>query len=213
MSHAYQVLTPLCSFYILQSWTGVCTNATAPSVSSINRILRNRAAERAAAEFARNYQLAAAATAASVHYPMPPPPPSAVHPFAGGESNVSLLNAHKCRKLKLIRSPSFVLVYTANNTGVAGPTSHHHHQLYAAWAAAAAAAFTGQHPSQHPPPFWPPMQAAAAAADQLLSIDQVKKKATNDAGNIIFPAVLCLLSHVRLRSCRYRESPRRGARR
>uniref|UniRef100_A0AAR5QAS1 Homeobox domain-containing protein n=1 Tax=Dendroctonus ponderosae TaxID=77166 RepID=A0AAR5QAS1_DENPD len=31
----------------------VCTNATAPSVSSINRILRNRAAERAAAEFAR----------------------------------------------------------------------------------------------------------------------------------------------------------------
>ena len=33
--------------------TGVCTNSTAPSVSSINRILRNRAAERAAAEFAR----------------------------------------------------------------------------------------------------------------------------------------------------------------
>lgn len=35
------------------SFVGVCTNATAPSVSSINRILRNRAAERAAAEFAR----------------------------------------------------------------------------------------------------------------------------------------------------------------
>merc|ERR1712156_287168 len=32
---------------------GVCNNTTAPSVSSINRILRNRAAERAAAEFAR----------------------------------------------------------------------------------------------------------------------------------------------------------------
>ena len=31
----------------------VCTNNTAPSVSSINRILRNRAAERAAADFAR----------------------------------------------------------------------------------------------------------------------------------------------------------------
>ncbi|KAK0176936.1 hypothetical protein PV328_001034 [Microctonus aethiopoides] len=31
----------------------VCSNTTAPSVSSINRILRNRAAERAAAEFAR----------------------------------------------------------------------------------------------------------------------------------------------------------------
>lgn len=36
-----------------RSFLGVCTNATAPSVSSINRILRNRAAERAAAEFAR----------------------------------------------------------------------------------------------------------------------------------------------------------------
>eukprot|EP00094_Tigriopus_californicus_P002674 TCALIF_02584-PA protein Name:"Similar to pax6a Paired box protein Pax-6 (Danio rerio)" AED:0.17 eAED:0.18 QI:0/0/0/1/0/0/3/0/478 len=35
------------------SLIGVCTNSTAPSVSSINRILRNRAAERAAAEFAR----------------------------------------------------------------------------------------------------------------------------------------------------------------
>ncbi|XP_011868203.1 PREDICTED: paired box protein Pax-3-B-like [Vollenhovia emeryi] len=42
---------------------GVCSNATAPSVSSINRILRNRAAERAAAEFARaaGYGLYAAA--------------------------------------------------------------------------------------------------------------------------------------------------------
>lgn len=67
--------------------TGVCTNSTAPSVSSINRILRNRAAERAAAEFARNYQLAAAATAASaVHYPMPPVPPPSVHPFAAGKN-------------------------------------------------------------------------------------------------------------------------------
>merc|ERR1712106_7741 len=32
---------------------GVCNQNTAPSVSSINRILRNRAAERAAANFAR----------------------------------------------------------------------------------------------------------------------------------------------------------------
>ncbi|XP_023292160.2 paired box protein Pax-6-like [Lucilia cuprina] len=46
---------------------GVCTNATAPSVSSINRILRNRAAERVANEFAR--------TAA---YGLYPP-----HPYAG----------------------------------------------------------------------------------------------------------------------------------
>lgn len=42
------------NFFILFLFvSGVCTNATAPSVSSINRILRNRAAERAAAEFAR----------------------------------------------------------------------------------------------------------------------------------------------------------------
>lgn len=39
---------------------GVCTNNTAPSVSSINRILRNRAAERAAAEYAQ---------ATQAHYP------------------------------------------------------------------------------------------------------------------------------------------------
>ena len=43
---------------------GVCTSQTAPSVSSINRILRNRAAERAAAEFAR---------AAHTGYPVYPP--------------------------------------------------------------------------------------------------------------------------------------------
>ncbi|XP_028898802.1 paired box protein Pax-6 isoform X2 [Zeugodacus cucurbitae] len=46
---------------------GVCTNTTAPSVSSINRILRNRAAERVASEFAR--------TAA---YSLYPP-----HPYGG----------------------------------------------------------------------------------------------------------------------------------
>ena len=42
----------MCSNYIIIS-LGVCTNTTAPSVSSINRILRNRAAERAAEDFAR----------------------------------------------------------------------------------------------------------------------------------------------------------------
>ena len=35
----------------------MCTNNTAPSVSSINRILRNRAAERAAAEYAHATQV------------------------------------------------------------------------------------------------------------------------------------------------------------
>ncbi|NP_001161628.1 eyegone [Saccoglossus kowalevskii] len=44
---------------------GVCTNSTVPSVSSINRILRNRAAERAAAEYAR-----AAEQALYPHYPI-----------------------------------------------------------------------------------------------------------------------------------------------
>ena len=63
--------------------TGVCTNATAPSVSSINRILRNRAAERAAAEFARaaGYGL----------YPPNPyggfPWPSPAHLWTPGSSN------------------------------------------------------------------------------------------------------------------------------
>ncbi|KAH8397493.1 hypothetical protein KR222_008316, partial [Zaprionus bogoriensis] len=50
----------------------VCTNATAPSVSSINRILRNRAAERAAAEFAR---------AASYGYALHPSHPTHPHPY------------------------------------------------------------------------------------------------------------------------------------
>ncbi|XP_035708857.1 paired box protein Pax-6 isoform X2 [Folsomia candida] len=54
---------------------GVCTNATAPSVSSINRILRNRAAERAAAEFAR-----AAGYAGLYHpYAFPWPAAAAAH--------------------------------------------------------------------------------------------------------------------------------------
>ena len=41
------------SFVFFFQFVGVCTNNTAPSVSSINRILRNRAAERATEEFAR----------------------------------------------------------------------------------------------------------------------------------------------------------------
>ncbi|XP_017090184.2 paired box protein Pax-6 isoform X1 [Drosophila bipectinata] len=74
---------------------GVCTNATAPSVSSINRILRNRAAERVASEFARTaayglypppphpygsftWHPAAAAAAAGGQGVPPPPPPSAL---------------------------------------------------------------------------------------------------------------------------------------
>lgn len=62
---------------------GVCTNGTAPSVSSINRILRNRAAERAAAEFARaaGYGLH---PYASFPWPAPGLWPLQAHP-AGGQ--------------------------------------------------------------------------------------------------------------------------------
>ncbi|XP_022906321.1 paired box protein Pax-6-like isoform X2 [Onthophagus taurus] len=75
---------------------GVCTNATAPSVSSINRILRNRAAERAAAEFARaaGYGLyhphpyAAAAAAFPWHSHLWPNGPLGLQPPGGGGSNV-----------------------------------------------------------------------------------------------------------------------------
>jgi hypothetical protein len=41
----------------LNEFAGICTNQTAPSVSSINRILRNRAAERASVEYQSNFQL------------------------------------------------------------------------------------------------------------------------------------------------------------
>ena len=65
-------------FVILYVFLGVCTNTTAPSVSSINRILRNRAAERAAAEFAR-------AGYAGMYYPgsAPGAASSAGHPWNG----------------------------------------------------------------------------------------------------------------------------------
>ncbi|XP_065159336.1 paired box protein Pax-6-like isoform X2 [Atheta coriaria] len=73
---------------------GVCTNATAPSVSSINRILRNRAAERAAAEFARaaGYGLYhphpyAAAAAFPWHNPLWPNGPLGLQPPGSGSSS------------------------------------------------------------------------------------------------------------------------------
>ena len=61
----------------------MCTNNTAPSVSSINRILRNRAAERATEEFAR---AASSFTGLYGHHqwphvvPHPPPPPTSTIP-------------------------------------------------------------------------------------------------------------------------------------
>ncbi|XP_075161779.1 eyegone [Haematobia irritans] len=66
---------------------GVCTNATAPSVSSINRILRNRAAERVANEFAR--------TAAYGLYPPHPYGGFSWHPAAAAAAaSTSGTNPH-----------------------------------------------------------------------------------------------------------------------
>ncbi|XP_017475689.1 PREDICTED: uncharacterized protein LOC108365962 isoform X3 [Rhagoletis zephyria] len=70
---------------------GVCTNATAPSVSSINRILRNRAAERAAAEFARatSYVYMHPTHPGFPTWPaaLPPPPPHHLWGAPGAPTN------------------------------------------------------------------------------------------------------------------------------
>ena len=73
--------------------SGVCTNSTAPSVSSINRILRNRAAERAAAEFARAAGYAGLYAAGHSPYASVPPswvssyPPSILSQLAAAGGN------------------------------------------------------------------------------------------------------------------------------
>lgn len=64
----------------------MCTNATAPSVSSINRILRNRAAERVASEFAR--------TAAYGLYPPHPYGGFSWHPAAAAAAAASAPASH-----------------------------------------------------------------------------------------------------------------------
>jgi paired box protein 6 len=75
-------------FFLFVISLGVCTNSTAPSVSSINRILRNRAAERAAAEFAR------AAGYAGLYHPYALPWPAAAHLWSPmGPSNSSGQNS------------------------------------------------------------------------------------------------------------------------
>lgn len=92
---------------------GVCTNSTAPSVSSINRILRNRAAERAAAEFARAagygmyhpyaaaaafpWSAAAAAAAASTPHLWPTFPGSTTLPSGSPPDTVSVSGINPLR--------------------------------------------------------------------------------------------------------------------
>lgn len=74
--------------YELLLIAGTCTNATAPSVSSINRILRNRAAERAAAEFAR-----AAGYGLYPHHAYPGFPWPSPHMWGGGGPGIPNLTS------------------------------------------------------------------------------------------------------------------------
>ena len=90
VSVAYELSIP--KFQNL-AFLGVCTNTTAPSVSSINRILRNRAAERAAAEFARAgyagmyYPNSSASTPQAPHHPWSGYPPALLSQLAMASSN------------------------------------------------------------------------------------------------------------------------------
>ena len=79
----------------------VCTNNTAPSVSSINRILRNRAAERAAAEFAR-----AAHTNYPLYSPYGLPWPGSVNLSSNPLLPNLIPSVAKAHSLDIGRSPS-----------------------------------------------------------------------------------------------------------
>lgn len=82
--------------------TGVCTNATAPSVSSINRILRNRAAERAAAEFAR-----AAGYGLYPPHPYPGFPwPAPSHMWPGGHGMPNIISPGSASTPRTLGSPN-----------------------------------------------------------------------------------------------------------
>ncbi|KAK2713208.1 hypothetical protein QYM36_011787 [Artemia franciscana] len=107
---------------------GVCTSNTAPSVSSINRILRNRAAERAAAEFARAAGYAtiyptAGPTGIGIPFPWPSPLWHGIHSahFGGGlVQSVSQGSVSSLMQPGLIRSSS---VASANSTQPSPPLS------------------------------------------------------------------------------------------
>ncbi|XP_066990563.1 paired box protein Pax-7-like isoform X3 [Macrobrachium rosenbergii] len=111
----------------------VCTNSTAPSVSSINRILRNRAAERAAAEFAR-----AAGYGLYNPYAFPWANPALLNPFSSAALPMTAADPtnHNSSSSKDAASPT-----DANSDGEgSSPSSrdqqshsqshhHHHHHL------------------------------------------------------------------------------------
>ncbi|XP_034483476.1 paired box protein Pax-2 isoform X2 [Drosophila innubila] len=97
---------------------GVCTNATAPSVSSINRILRNRAAERAAAEFAR---------AASYGYALHPTHPHP-HPYTSFPTWPATLPGHHplWSAVPLPGSSSLPGSSYSNSDGNSNPNTNNH---------------------------------------------------------------------------------------
>ncbi|XP_068081195.1 paired box protein Pax-6 [Anabrus simplex] len=93
---------------------GVCTNATAPSVSSINRILRNRAAERAAAEFAR-------AAGYGLYHPHPYAAAFPWHPAA------HLWTAPTLGLTPTSSSTSSAMAGSPGSSSSPGSTVNHHH--------------------------------------------------------------------------------------
>ncbi|XP_060656426.1 paired box protein Pax-3-B isoform X2 [Drosophila nasuta] len=99
---------------------GVCTNATAPSVSSINRILRNRAAERAAAEFAR------AATYGYALHPTHPHPHT--HPYTSFPTWPATLPGHHplWSAVPLPGSGALPGSSYSNSDGSSNPTTNNH---------------------------------------------------------------------------------------
>ncbi|CAB0011553.1 unnamed protein product [Nesidiocoris tenuis] len=101
----------------------VCTNGTAPSVSSINRILRNRAAERAAAEFARAAGYGLYPSAAAGYSPWPlwgvTPPNGFIHPD----------HRHQARKRSHGFSPIKLATVAGNGLYTPGNHAHEHWQF------------------------------------------------------------------------------------
>ena len=92
---------------------GICTNNTAPSVSSTNRILRNRAAERAGAEFAR-------ASYPGFPYSLPPygmsgmPSWASALPYLQGSTYPSIMGLPTSLARPLL-PPSFQLSHSPNS--------------------------------------------------------------------------------------------------
>ncbi|XP_064121499.1 paired box protein Pax-6-like isoform X2 [Macrobrachium nipponense] len=106
----------------------VCTNSTAPSVSSINRILRNRAAERAAAEFAR-----AAGYGLYNPYAFPWANPALLNPFSSAALPMAAADPtnHSSSSSKDAASPTDAHSdgegSSPSNRDQPHPQSHHHH--------------------------------------------------------------------------------------